>query len=107
MKDNANGTRDGCENQSAQVRELAASTLRAAQLAKEQELAQARSFRNILMLAIFITFMFAVAFAVWGAIDPVPIAQKLCFSPVPGEGPPASPPAENLVCPVGTASCPV
>ncbi|MEV4415959.1 hypothetical protein [Catellatospora sp. NPDC049609] len=73
------------------MRELAVSVLLASQVAEEQERAQARSFRNILLASILVTAAIAVLFIVWGFKDPGPIASKLCFTPQ-DDG--------SLVCPI-------
>lgn len=76
----------------ADMRELAVSVLLASQIAEEYERAQARSFRNILLASVVVTSIIAIGFIIWGIVDPVPVASKLCFTP----DPPAA------VCPVGT-----
>ncbi|WP_144127029.1 hypothetical protein [Catellatospora sichuanensis] len=73
------------------MRELAVSVLLASQVAEEQERAQARSFRNILLASILVTATIAVLFIFWAYQDPIPIASKLCFTPE----------ETRVVCPIG------
>ncbi|MFJ5776204.1 hypothetical protein [Streptomyces sp. NPDC093094] len=71
------------------LRDLAVSTLHAAQQAEEQERARARSFTQIVAASIVIMTVIAALFAVWGYAVPG-VAEKFCFTP-----------PEGMVCPIG------
>ncbi|MFJ7073465.1 hypothetical protein [Streptomyces sp. NPDC098781] len=71
------------------LRELAVSTLHAAQQAEEAERARARSFCQIIAASVVIMTVIAVLFAVWGYVVPG-VAEKFCFTPPKGR-----------VCPIG------
>ncbi|MFF3503780.1 hypothetical protein [Streptomyces sp. NPDC003247] len=78
---------------SKEMRELAVTTLLAAQTAEEQERARARSFRNILMASVVATAVIAGMFILWGFLSPSSIASNICFTPDP---------VKPQVCPIGT-----
>ncbi|MGW6908419.1 hypothetical protein [Streptomyces sp. NPDC054940] len=76
-----------------EMRELAVSTLLAAQMAEEKERAKARSFRNILLASVVATTVIAGLFILWGFLSPSSIASNICFTPNPGQ---------PQVCPIGS-----
>lgn len=77
-----------------EMRELAVTTLLAAQMAEEKERARARSFRNILLASVMATTVIAGLFILWGFLSPSSIASNICFIPDP---------AKPQVCPIGTS----
>ncbi|MFF8916779.1 hypothetical protein ACF08M_26515 [Streptomyces sp. NPDC015032] len=72
------------------LRELAVATLLAAHEAEETERAKARSFRNILLSAVFATSFIAALFIFWSLKGGAAINLLLCFNPPGGQ-----------VCPTG------
>jgi hypothetical protein len=76
-----------------EMRELAVTTLLAAQMAEEKERARARSFRNILLASVMATTVIAGLFILWGFLSPSSIASNICFVPDP-PGP--------QICPIGS-----
>ncbi|MFB6931502.1 hypothetical protein [Streptomyces chartreusis] len=71
------------------LRELAVSTLHAAQQAEEAERARTCSFSQIIAASIVIMTVIAALFAAWGYVVPA-VAEKFCFTP-----------PEGMVCPIG------
>ncbi|MFI5800579.1 hypothetical protein [Streptomyces sp. NPDC051677] len=77
-----------------EMRELAITTLLAAQMAEEKERARARSFRNILLVSVAATAVIAGLFLLWGFLSPSSIVSNVCFTPAPNK---------PQVCPIGTS----
>lgn len=71
------------------LRELAVSTLHAAQQAEEAERARVCSFSQIIAASVVIMTVIAALFAAWGYVVPA-VAEKFCFTP-----------PEGMVCPIG------
>ncbi|MFD4034226.1 hypothetical protein ACFWVP_27895 [Streptomyces sp. NPDC058637] len=76
-----------------EMRELAVTTLLAAQMAEEKERARARSFRNILLASVVATAVIAGVFILWGFLSPSSIVSNICFTP--------DPDTNEKVCPIG------
>jgi hypothetical protein len=77
-----------------EMRELAVSTLLAAQMSEEKERASLRSFRNILLVSVLATAIIAGLFILWGFLDPASIVPNICFNPDEHK---------KQVCPIGTS----
>ncbi|MFJ8199826.1 hypothetical protein [Streptomyces sp. NPDC096152] len=77
------------------MRELAITTLLAAQMAEEKERAKARSFRNILLASVMATAVIAGLFIFWGFFSPSTIVSNICFKPDP---------AKPQICPIGNSA---
>ncbi|MEU6572671.1 hypothetical protein [Streptomyces sp. NPDC046805] len=77
----------------ARFRDLAVRALRAANEAQDLERSRLRSFRNILLMSVFLTSVIAGLMVVWGYVAPQAIARKLCFD--------SPPPNSALFCPIG------
>ncbi|WP_405618094.1 hypothetical protein [Streptomyces sp. NBC_00076] len=76
-----------------EMRELAVTTLLAAQTAEEKERARARSFRNILLVSVMATTVIAGVFILWAFLSPSSIVSNICFTPDP---------TKPQVCPIGS-----
>ncbi|MEK8144204.1 hypothetical protein NKH18_27185 [Streptomyces sp. M10(2022)] len=79
--------RDNDHNLTEGMRELAVTTLLAAQMAEEKERARARSFRNILLASVVATTIIAGLFILWAFLSPSSIVSNICFDPDPNPGP--------------------
>jgi hypothetical protein len=77
-----------------EMRELAVSTLLAAQMSEEKERASLRSFRNILLVSVLATAIIAGLFILWGFLDPASIVPNICFKPDENK---------KQVCPIGNS----